>query len=243
MELTQLELRTTPSVAFDLDATVPAAYRDAIETAGRSVFNRVAGDFRIPVRTDPTLNSLAVGSPQLGVVLNPNVNWHLGTTTLGLGAMQFDMVSVVGHELFHALGYLTHLGVFFTDLVNRYSIDPILTAVIAPGTRYTPTELDFDALRGLGYTITPRSYPEFYILSSSGADGLARQYLVFGSQVLFLGVTGRDHVTVSDLNYDGALDLLVTPRGYGVGVGVDGRTWQVTVAAVYFGPSVTLTRY
>lgn len=243
MELTVLEDRSTPSTTFLFDPDVPWDYRGAVETGGRSVFNRVAGDFRIPVhvRADPT-GALARASPETGVWINPGVIWHTGVTPVGLDPLESDMVSVVGHELFHYLGFPTHLPDGFASLTYRFATGPILGPTLLKGIRYVPTEADFGALRSLGYAVTPRSYLEFQILSVADPAGTVRQYLVGPSGVLPLGSTGKHHVLITDVDYDGVPDLLVRPAGTGVAYAVS-VTGVLLAVAPDFGTGVVLERY
>jgi hypothetical protein len=216
-----LEDRDVCSVSFAYDPTVPESWKPAIETAGRMVMDRVVGDYVVPVRAAANIDALARAAPTVGIIIATEPNWHVGTSAVGLDHLEFSMVSVVGHELFHWLGFLDHLPEGFVDPQLRYANSPITGAHIIPGIEYEPTEADYDTLRNLGYTIRDRAYAPFFVVSFGNGNGW--------------------HVLFDDFDYDGDLDVRLTHIGFGVDVLIDGAgivTWAYALTQ-----PVTVRRY
>jgi hypothetical protein len=230
LKLEALEARDVPAFAFAFDSSVPTSYYPAFEVAGRELATRVVGEYVVPVTVQIEAGILARAGPGVGILINTDVAWHLGTTPLGLSRNEMSLSSVVKHELFHFLGVLTH----------AEQGESVRSPTLSFGADYTVFEADYDMLRAIGYGVTPRGYPEFALYSLATTAGVL-QYAVGPWGALFLGNTGQQHIQFADYDFDGDLDVRVIPVGPGTEYIFD-AAGNVSSAPA-FGPTLLYRRY
>lgn len=136
-----------------------------------------------------------------GITFNSATNWYFGTDAAGLGFRQYDFYTVVMHEMIHMLGFGqsdaftadSSGGQFVGSNVQALAGGPVAltadeghfvqnttylgdTSIMVPalvnGQRRYATELDFAALRDIGYNITAVPEPATWALSVLGLVGI-----------------------------------------------------------------------
>ena len=248
MILTEFEPRDTPAVGFRFDydgSFFTSSVRAIFEQAGRAVGNPLNPPdgtvIAVAVRTGSVGAGLACGSLAAGITIDLAYPYHTGRTQLGLDAYEYDLFSVVSHELLHVLGVGTVPGWAEGARARGVPLSPDgvhLAAVtgsgvgdvVYPGRRYGPTATDFDVLRDLGWNPTAPVLP--FLFASVLVGPSVRQYIGIDGAVFEIGRTGGTHYLYADLTYDGVPDLLVAPARAGIGYAIDGRSGALIDASV-----------
>ncbi len=137
------------------------------------------------------------------ISFNNTATWHFGLTTDGLGSGEDDFYSVALHELGHVLGFgtadsfdarisgsnflgteagtvalsgdLAHWAEGTTSFVAGLSQEAAMDPTITVGTRKAFTDLDFAAMKDIGWEVTPVPEPGTWamLLAGLGLMGFA----------------------------------------------------------------------
>lgn len=131
-----------------------------------------------------------------GITFNASANWYFGTDAAGIGFSQYDFYSVATHEIFHMLGFgmsdafaARVDGPFYGSSATQVYGGPVpmfgdghwdqsitvdgevpnMVPALVNGVRRGATELDYAALRDIGYNVTtPVPEPATWLMGLAG---------------------------------------------------------------------------